>query len=143
MVVTLKKKKPEHLDLGISENVCFWIIYSPVKYSTRQRQTTFTVNWGSFRSVLSSQVDTAVSGFSNDFEKEHQSIFIHYGVNIDCLGNQLQYTATDSSSLCQGKKTRVGRKTLIQSLAKKKHWNIFCYFKFSSPHDIKYFYELK
>ena len=72
-----------------------------------------------------------------------QSIFIHYGVKIDCLGNQLQYTATDSSSLCQGKKTRVGRKTLIQSLAKKKHWNIFCYLKFSSPHDIKYFYELK
>lgn len=57
-------------------------------------QTTLAVNRASFNSILSSQVDSAVSGFSNDFENEHQSIFIHYGLKIDCLVNQLQCIAT-------------------------------------------------
>lgn len=41
-------------------------------------------------------VDSAVSGFSNDFKNEHQSISIHYDFEIDYLVNQLQYTATAS-----------------------------------------------
>lgn len=87
---------------------------SPASVAQTDSQTTLTGNQGSFSSILRSLVDSAVSALSNDFENEHQSIFIHYGLKIDCLVNQLQCIATASTSVCQSRKTRVSSKTLIQ-----------------------------
>lgn len=101
---------------------------SPASVGQTGSQTTLTGNQGSFNSILRSLVDSAESALSHDFENEHQSIFIHYGLNIDCLVNQLQCIATASTSLCQSRKTKVSSKTVIQISSVEKileHYQIF------------------
>lgn len=56
---------------------------SSVSVAQPDSQTSLTDNQGLFDSILRSRVDSAVSALSNDFENEHQSIFIHYGFKID------------------------------------------------------------
>lgn len=110
------------------------IVQADSDYST-DSQITLAVNRGSFNSILKSQADSAVSGFSNDFKNEHQSIFIHYGLKIDCLVNQLQCIATVSTSLCQSRKTEVGSKTLIQ-ISRYEQMLEHSYFDFSNSHNL-------
>lgn len=63
-----------------------WITSSAVRRTqSRDSKATFSVNWGSFNSILSLQVDGEGLGFQNEFENEHQSITIHYDFKIDCL----------------------------------------------------------
>lgn len=113
------------------KNVCFAASYEFTSECSSSRQTTLTDNQGSFNSILRSLVDSAVSALSNDFENEHQSIFIHYGFKIDCLVNQLQCIATASTTLCQSRKSRVSSKTWSRFLAMKKIWEHYQIFKLS------------